>query len=220
MEENKSCECGDKIKELIQSLAQSKKSESDELNELFSALSKAQADMEVAKPTKTNPFFRSKYADLANIVKSSRKHLSKNNLSVIQRIITNGNGKMYLCTRLCHSSGQWIESKMPITPIKNDVQSIGSYITYLKRYNYSSMVGVVSSEEDDDGNAAVGNEKNQQKNILTKEQTKTLSKELEGSEKLRDNILKGYRISKISDIPASQFNKCLNRIQELKEKSK
>ena len=66
--------------------------ESTELSELFTALSKAQLEMEVAKTDSVNPFFKSKYADLASVVKASRPHLAKNGLSIIQRVIPNGNG--------------------------------------------------------------------------------------------------------------------------------
>ena len=125
--------------------------ESECLNELYSALSKAQEEMEVAIRNNSNPFYKSRYSDFAAVVKASRIYLTKNNLSVIQRILSNGTNNMYLYTRLCHASGQWIESKMPINPPKSDIQSIGSYITYLRRYTYSAIVGVATSDEDDDG---------------------------------------------------------------------
>ena len=130
-------------------------SESQSLDKLYAALSKAQLEMLPAKTGSTNPFFKSKYADLASIVKASRKALGVNGLAVIQRIIRNGSAGMTLMTRLCHASGQWIESSMTVNPPKQDIQSLGSYLTYLRRYTYSAIVGVVSSEEDDDGEAAI-----------------------------------------------------------------
>lgn len=135
------------------------KAESDQLNELFTALAKAQGEIEFAAADKTNPFFKSKYADMASLMRVAREPLSKNGLSIIQRVLTNTANQMYLLTRLCHASGQWIEGKMLINPPKNDVQSIGSYMTYLKRYNWSATVGVTVGEEDkendDDGEAAM-----------------------------------------------------------------
>jgi len=131
-------------------------SESSSLEKLFTSLAKAQIEMLPAKPESSNPFFKSKYADLASIVKSSRKALGNNGLSVIQRIVRNGSAGMTLLTRLCHASGQWIESSMTVNPPKQDIQSLGSYLTYLRRYTYSSIVGVVVSGEDDDGEAAIG----------------------------------------------------------------
>ena len=131
-------------------------SESQSLDKLYAALSKAQLEMLPAKTGSSNPFFKSKYADLASIVKASRKALGINGLAVIQRIIRNGSAGMTLMTRLCHASGQWIESSMTVNPPKQDIQSLGSYLTYLRRYTYSAIVGVVASEEDDDGEAATG----------------------------------------------------------------
>jgi len=131
-------------------------SESQSLDKLYAALSKAQLEMLPAKTGSSNPFFKSKYADLASIVKASRKALGINGLAVIQRIIRSGSAGMTLMTRLCHASGQWIESSMTVNPPKQDIQSLGSYLTYLRRYTYSAIVGVVASEEDDDGAAATG----------------------------------------------------------------
>ena len=133
-------------------------SESQCLDKLYAALAKAQLEMLPAKTGSNNPFFKSKYADLASIVKASRIHLGTNGLAVIQRIVRNGSAGMTLLTRLCHASGQWIESSMTVNPPKQDIQSLGSYLTYLRRYTYSSIVGVVASEEDDDGEAAIGRE--------------------------------------------------------------
>lgn len=124
--------------------------------ELFTALAKAQAEMEVAGLTKNNPFFKSQYADLTEVIRSSRPYLAKHGLSVIQPIITDVNGTMLLRTMLCHSSGEYIASEVKIIPSKNDVHSLGSAITYLRRYSYISLVGVCAGE-DDDGNAASGN---------------------------------------------------------------
>lgn len=132
-----------------------KATESKELNELYAALAKAQLEMEVAKQASANPYFKSRYADLSAIVKASRPFLAKNGLSVVQRVMNPTDGVLKLYTRLCHASGQWMESSMPITPPKSDIQSLGSYITYLRRYNYASMACVVASDEDDDGEVAM-----------------------------------------------------------------
>jgi hypothetical protein len=121
--------------------------------ELFTALAKAQAEIEVAELSRENPFFKSRYAGFTEIVKASRPHLTKYGLSVIQPIVTVGD-QILLRTMLCHSSGEYIVSEMPINPPKTDVQSLGSYITYVRRYSYISLVGVCTGE-DDDGEKAV-----------------------------------------------------------------
>lgn len=201
-------------------------SESSELGKLFEALAKAQLEMEVAKTDSTNPFFKSSYADLSSIVKASRPFLAKNGLAVLQRIIPDSKGVLNLFTRLCHASGQWMESRMPVVPPKNDIQTIGSYITYLRRYNYASIVGVVASEEDDDGENAMaipsrspssrGQSTPSSAGKISKAQLEVLSGELEGYEEILESLLKGFNISKLADLTSEKYTKCITRIREIK----
>lgn len=201
--------------EIITNKIKEQKFESDQLDQLYSALAKAQQEMETALTDSNNPFFKSKYADLTSIVKASRPYLTKNGLSVIQRVMTDDSGNMYLYTRLAHMSGQWIESKMPINPTKTDIQAIGSYITYLKRYNLSAIVGVATDDaNDDDGeNAMDRNKKMQAKvdnssEVITEEKVKYLSD-------LVRKIPEDKQIDEINKL-LSQFN--INEIKELKNK--
>ncbi len=134
---------------------------SAEIDQLATALAKAQGEMETAGKNKKNPFFKSSYADFQAIIQASRPALSKYGLSVVQPPFIyeesadgTGVGNSYLVTILMHSSGQWIKSKARHNPPKNDIQSLSSYNTYLKRMCYTSLVGVVTGE-DDDGEAAV-----------------------------------------------------------------
>ncbi len=119
-------------------------------NELFTALAKAQLEMQSAGMNSQNPFFKSRYADFAEIVRASRPSLAANGLCVIQRIVTATDG-MTLVTTLGHSSGQFIESEIRISPAKADVQSLGSYLSYIKRYQYAALCGVIVSDQDNDG---------------------------------------------------------------------
>jgi hypothetical protein len=128
--------------------------------ELAKALCKAQGKMKHAIKDANNPFFRSKYADLASVVEASRPALVENGLSVVQ--YTQGN---ILYTMLLHSSGEWIRGNIELKPMKqvkdkgwedsHDPQSYGSCITYARRYAMAAITGVAT--EDDDGNAASGN---------------------------------------------------------------
>ena len=126
-------------------------STSEQVNEIFAALSKAQAVMQTAKRTSENPFFKSKYAELSEIWDVAREPLTTNGLSVMQGAECDDIGVVVTC-RICHNSGQWAESSLRMKPTKNDPQGVGSAITYARRYLLSAMVGV--SIEDDDGNEA------------------------------------------------------------------
>lgn len=126
--------------------------QSEQINELAAALSKAQGKITPAIKDSTNPFFKSKYADLSSVWDACKTALTENGLAVMQTTDYK-DGQMVLLTTLAHSSGQWIRSCIPINPTKNDAQGIGSAITYMRRYSLASIVGV-TTDEDDDGNAA------------------------------------------------------------------
>jgi hypothetical protein len=126
---------------------------SDQINEIAAALAKAQGQIEGASKGKVNPAFRSKYADLASVWDAAREPLSSNGLSVVQIPNKTPEG-VELVTMLLHSSGQWISSRYPIKPVKDDPQGMGSAITYGRRYSLMALVGI--APEDDDGNAASG----------------------------------------------------------------
>lgn len=127
---------------------------SESINELATALAKAQGQMEGAKKDSSNPFFKSKYADLAAVVEAVKKPFSDNGLSYIQITdLPEGDGDAVLIeTVLMHSSGQWVSGKLRMPVSKHDAQGVGSAITYGRRYGLQAMAGVPA--EDDDGNAA------------------------------------------------------------------
>lgn len=125
---------------------------SEQINELAKALAEAQGEMKSAAKDAKNPFFNSSYATLDSIWEACRESLSKHGLSVIQAPVTDEFG-LRLVTRLCHESGQWIEGTLTIRPSKDDLQGIGSAITYGRRYMLGAMVGV-ATDNDDDGNEA------------------------------------------------------------------
>lgn len=130
------------------------------IGKLVGALAKAQGEMGAAKKDSENPFFKSRYADLAAIREACREPLAKHGLAVVQTFIPPQNGMpMVLVTTLAHESGEWIESRWPVVPVKDDPQGLGSASTYARRYSLQAIVGVPA--EDDDGEAASGRGKRQ-----------------------------------------------------------
>lgn len=125
---------------------------SAELGKLLEALAKAQAIMQGAIQDSANPFFKSTYADLTSVWEACRGPLTQNGLSVVQTIQVCGDTTC-LVSILGHISGQWIKSVLPIKPSKADIQSLGSAITYCRRYALSALVGVCPI--DDDGESAM-----------------------------------------------------------------
>ena len=127
--------------------------QSTSIGKLAEALAKAQGAIHGALKDSANPFFKSKYADLASIIESCRDALSVNNICVFQTT-TIIDGKLYLETMLAHSSDQWKRGLYPVRPVKDDPQGIGSALTYARRYGLAAAVGV--AQVDDDGEAAMG----------------------------------------------------------------
>lgn len=125
--------------------------QSNEIGELAKALAQAQAEIMPAMKDSSNPFFKSKYADLSSVWNACRPALTKYGLAVCQTS-DEISGRLMLITTLMHSSGQWIKSHMPILASKPDAQSMGSAISYARRYALAAIAGVTA--EDDDGNAA------------------------------------------------------------------
>jgi hypothetical protein len=130
--------------------------QSEQINELITALAKAQGQMSSA--SKDTKGYNYKYADLASVWGACRDPLSNNGLAVTQIETQNERGDV-LITILGHSSGQWIRSVMDIrvkaSSGMNELQARGSVLTYLRRYALSAIVGIAPAE-DDDGKGGAG----------------------------------------------------------------
>lgn len=125
---------------------------SEQINELAVAMAKAQLELENASKNAANPHFRSKYADLAEVLNTVRPVFAKHGLAVIQAP-EYGDGIAAVETMVTHASGQWISCTVSAPVSKQDAQGVGSAITYCRRYGLAAMAGV--AQEDDDANSAV-----------------------------------------------------------------
>lgn len=119
--------------------------------ELFKSLAEAQAEIENAGKNATNPHFKSKYADLAEVLTTIRETLPKHGLSLVQSPSFDG-AMASVTTILAHSGGGFITATASCVPAKSDAQGIGAATTYLRRYSAAAMAGI--AQEDDDGQAA------------------------------------------------------------------
>ena len=119
---------------------------------IATALVAAQGEFEAVAKDASNPFFSSHYASLPAVVKAATPILQKNGLAVSQLIGFDGLEDT-LKTILIHESGECIETTARLHLVKNDPQGHGSAITYMRRYAYMAILGLVA-DEDDDGNAA------------------------------------------------------------------
>jgi hypothetical protein len=123
--------------------------QSEKIDLLSKALIAVQKELKPVTKEAVNPFFKSKYADLAGVIEHSTPVLSKNGLAVSQIC----EGEYGVTTILMHESGQWIKGTLNIKPAKDDPQGRGSALTYARRYSLSSIINL-ASEDDDDANSA------------------------------------------------------------------
>ena len=121
---------------------------------LFAALALAQSEVENATKGSVNPHFKSRYADLAEVLNTVRPVFAKHGIAIIQS--TGFDGVMVsVTTALVHKEGGYVTSVASCTPAKTDGQGVGAATTYLRRYSLAAACGV--AQEDDDGQTAAHN---------------------------------------------------------------
>lgn len=119
---------------------------------LAAALVKAQKAFGPALKDKTNPAFRSKYADLGACIDAVIDALNTNGIALLQRTHPDDTG-VTVETVLLHDSGEsWSSGTLHVPAVKSDPQGYGSALTYARRYSLMACCGI--APEDDDGNAA------------------------------------------------------------------
>lgn len=145
---------------------------SEQVNEISKAMSSFQGQMKPALKDSANPFFKSRYSNLESVWEAIREPLCKNELTAVQDVFTTENG-VSISTTLLHSSGQWMEfGPLEIPLSKKDAQSVGSATSYGKRYALCAACGVVSGDEDDDGEKAMNRHDSTSKFKKEKEEKK------------------------------------------------
>ena len=145
---------------------------SESIDELAQALVKAQGQMAGAVKDSSNPYFKSKYADLGSVVKAIKEPFCDNGLSYVQFPFSSERG-IGVTTRLMHTSGQWLQQTYTLPMVKHDPQAAGSAITYARRYALQSVAGIPSA--DDDAESAMSHDNNS-KSKPTKPQVKASAK--------------------------------------------
>ena len=171
---------------------------SEEIDKLAIALAKFQGSLEqpslnseVKVRTKTGGEYKFKYADLSECKRAAKQPLADNELSVCQLI----EDDYSIRTILLHSSGQWISSKVRMPSNTANAQSIGSAITYAKRYAFCAILGIVA-DDDEDANIASGNTAQKEQ---PKEQPKKTANSRVKKELTRDHLNNESAMKSISE---------------------
>jgi hypothetical protein len=175
--------------------------QSESIKNLAEAMAQAQGAMGAAIKGSSNPFFKSKYADLGSVIEAIKPHFAANGLSYVQFPVS-GESSVGVTTRLMHSSGEWLEQDYFIPLGKMDAQAAGSAITYARRYALQSIAGIPS--EDDDGNAATQAAPAVPKTV-TKAQAKIISDLIQKTESDLERFCNVFGCESIDLLDASKF---------------
>jgi len=184
--------------------------------ELLTALAIAQGEVENATKASTNPHFKSKYADLAEILNTVRPVFSKHGLSIIQSTEFNGS-LVSVTTTLAHKSGGYVTSTASCVPAKSDAQGVGSSTTYLRRYSLAAMAGI--AQEDDDGQTAAHNGKPEPVSVISEKQCADLKDLIDSREVEYSKFLEAYKITNLSELKATQLQSAISAISKKPEKA-
>ena len=119
---------------------------------VISKLIKAREAIQPPAKTGTNPHFRSRYVTLEGVIEAVTKPLADHGFFLSQQVYSGENGSC-VSTILMHEDDEtWrMTSHVPLVLNKNDMQGLGSAITYARRYGIMSLLNLPA--EDDDGNA-------------------------------------------------------------------
>jgi len=155
---------------------------SETINKLAVSLCKAQEQMGGANKNATNPFFKSQYSDLTEVIQTIKSCLHKNGLSIIQAPVSSEKS-IGVETILLHESGEYISSSFTLPMIKMDPQQAGSAITYARRYALKSWMLI--PDVDDDAQSCMQNKNVKQNNYSN---TQSDSKILPISDSIKNRI--------------------------------
>jgi hypothetical protein len=138
---------------------------------LDKAMLAAQKNIEGAVKDSKNPFFRSNYAGLPEVIEACKKQLNDAGIYVTQLLDSDGTNE-YLITMFVHSeTGEFRSSKMKIQNTGEGIQAKMSEQTYLRRYMLQAAAFMPSL--DDDGEGAMGrNEKKSETKAPEKKSTR------------------------------------------------
>jgi hypothetical protein len=112
---------------------------------------------EAPKIVKDSKGHNSSYAKLPGVIAVVAPLLSKNELSYSWVTNQSDKGTTVTCKIthiLGHSEATSLFAGNDKTGSKNDIQALGSTVTYLKRYTLEAALGLAEAEQDDDGNGA------------------------------------------------------------------
>jgi hypothetical protein len=210
--------------------------QSPSLVNLLGALSKAQGEYQTIKFNRKDAYFEEEYVDFDSIMQSVRPILAHYGLSVIQQQQITPDGATMLHTILGHESGEWVESRTRILPIKEGPTGYASELMFQKRHAVMCLLGISVTNDMADDNAYVAMQPirtkvergtalnviyeeqapTAQRDSITKEQLEELEYELAQYPDLAKMILDQWKLQALADMPKSKYMKAIHKVREIK----
>lgn len=227
----------DKIQKKIKELPQPDPYCSEQINEIATALAKAQSEYLDVDFSQVNPYTGKRYPEINDVINATRPALTKNNLATTQILLATDDGQRLLLTRLLHNSGQWIGSKTRLVVPSDDPHEYDSILRHHRKEDLMALLGVSASSDpaDDDAERAMQKIRNkeakgteldyQQKPrpkgmssaTISKDHLEDLEIELEDYPDLLRQIYKKNHIESLADLPDSEYRATVDKIREIKE---
>ena len=186
--------------------------QSESINELTSALAKAQSEIRNPSKNTKNTFFKNEYADLTSVLGCIRPVASANGLSFIQSVEAY-NGNVAVSSQISHVSGQWVKQVASVElpkSSKNPIQDLGSMATYLKRYQAQSMWAICGDEDTDAQDLGIED--------ISDEKVAHLDAMLDATQSSKSAFLQVYGVENLKSLTDSQYEKAKKQLQQKKAK--
>lgn len=125
---------------------------SESILKISAALVKAQSNMGSASKDAKNPFFKTNYADFGSVLAVAKPALNDEGIAILQQSYSK-DGADYVETTLLHESGEYMTTDpLKLKLLKEDMQSLGSALSYAKRQSLQSLLTIPA--KDDDGESS------------------------------------------------------------------
>jgi hypothetical protein len=128
------------------------------MKEISKALLEAQKKIKNADKDAANAFLKKegtgkahRYASLESVLDAVKDPANESDLAIVQSCGKDEAGH-FVETKLFHISGESINSRVYLVLDRQNMQGLGSAITYGRRYSLAAMFAI--GQEDDDGNEA------------------------------------------------------------------
>jgi hypothetical protein len=204
---------------------------SAETDKLAAAMAKAQGEYPTSiLRNNINSHTKNPYADLDDCLKIIRPILARNEIFFSQYTVPLANDTEILHTKITHSSGQWFSSRTRLLPARADLEANNSEFNAKKRNQGLALLGITTSNEDDDGEEAMKLSREDFKrgtainhklsmnkepyDLINQHQYTEICNALKGWPDEAENVMFTNKITSLADLPKDRYAHTIKQIRE------